>query len=178
MRTFLGIELPSHIKEEIVNSFKKFREKNPDIKYVTKENLHITLKFLGDVEEKEINKIKEISKTIAKRFSPFNAIVKGFGAFPSFSRARVVWVGLNKGRDIVSKLNYSLEQELSKIGFSAEKKEYIPHITIGRLRNARALESKEEYQSSEFLITQFTLFQSTLTPKGPIYHPLGRFKLG
>jgi len=180
MRTFIGIDLPEEIKlnlKEVVDRLKKIKEAKP----VKIENLHITLKFLGEVEEKEIEKIKERLKGCAKNFNSFDVEVKGVGVFPSEKKVRVLWIGaLDDG--YLKKLNKKIEEEMEKFGFEKEK-EFVSHITVARFKSVPNLnlikdliEKYKDFLFGKFSVKNFQLYESKLTPDGPVYKIIENFE--
>lgn len=177
-RIFIGIKIPDEISEKIIGFIKdKSISKISNLKTVEQENLHITLKFLGEVEEENVPKIiEELSST---SFSPFKVEVKNIGAFPSVEYPRVIWIGA------ISKEIYDLKKildiSLKKLKFE-EEKNFISHITIGRIKRGNLSTKikelmKENISFGEFFVNKFTLFESILTPSGPIYKNIREFKL-
>jgi len=193
MRTFIAIELSDEIRERLVQIESHLKYAGADVKWVEKDNIHLSLKFLGEVSEEKNPEIKSILDQISKTTGPFELSlnlskeVPGtffIGAFPNIDHPRVIWVGLNKGAEESKTLAERIDDELSKIGFQKESRPFAAHLTIGRVRsgkNREALSGKmKSYQFSAIscqLIESICLFQSTLTPKGPIYTKLHEMKL-
>lgn len=181
MRTFLGIDLPDEIKKnikEVIEKLKKVKE----ARTVKLENLHITLKFLGDVEEKKIELIKEKLKSSFSDFPCFEVKLKGIGVFPEEKRVRVLWIGV-EDNGILKKLNEKIERIMEKFGFEREK-EFVSHITIARFKSVpnlnfirEFLEKHRDAVFGKFKIEDFFLYESFLTPEGPIYRKIERFIL-
>ncbi|MCK4420755.1 RNA 2',3'-cyclic phosphodiesterase [candidate division WOR-3 bacterium] len=173
MRLFTAIEIPKESRESIRN-LENLIDTNASVKWVEKENLHITLKFLGEVESS--SPIEEILADVGKGVEPFYISLKNLGAFPSESNVRVLWVGVDKGSDVIKDLFRNIEDGLAQLGFQKENKNFTPHITIGRVKKGKLLfPSHIDFSYEPFLADKITLFESTLTPKGPIYTVSGRF---
>ncbi|MCM8809602.1 MAG: RNA 2',3'-cyclic phosphodiesterase [Candidatus Omnitrophica bacterium] len=180
MRTFIGIDLPENIKEnlkQVIERLKKIKEAKP----VKTENLHITLKFLGEVEEKDIDKIKEKLKKSTLDFKSFEVEVKGIGVFPSEKKTRVLWVGV-QDEGFLKKLNEKIEQAMNQFGFEKEK-DFVSHITVARFKSIPNLnfikEISEKYNNflfGKFRVISFQLFESRLMPEGPIYKIVAQFQ--
>jgi 2'-5' RNA ligase len=183
MRTFIAIELSDKIKGSLAQIQSHLKYSAADIKWVEPSNIHLTLKFLGEIDEKTCEKVKSILDEIAKSTQPFEISLKDIGVFPNIEFPRVLWVGLNKGGkesiEIADKINLEL---VNQIGFNMETRDFAAHLTIGRVRsgkNKTALkekiesfqDSEDSVQSSEKISSVF-LFQSTLTPTGPVYTKL------
>jgi len=140
----------------------------PSVKWVKKENLHITLKFLGETDKMPAieGKIKEIEG----EFSPFKVSLKGVGAFPSQKRAKILWVGVEEGVKHLTELFSTVENKVHDLGFEKEIRKFTPHITFARIKNGKySLPENTDFSFDSFSVNEVTLFKSTLTPKGPIY---------
>jgi len=173
-RLFVAVELPSELRHRL---HLLTRELPQDaIKAVEEENIHITLKFLGDVQEE---KIKEITERLGKiSFSPFHCTVSGVGVFPNQDYIRVVWAGLQNNE--ISLLAEEVERALSGIG-KKEDREFLAHITIARVRkkiDVRNFLSKHANESfGDFYISDFVLMESQLGREGPTYTVIKKFTL-
>ncbi|HID47513.1 MAG TPA: RNA 2',3'-cyclic phosphodiesterase [Methanothermococcus okinawensis] len=171
MRCFLAIELSEEIVEELENLKKNFKIEG--IKLVERENLHITVKFLGEVEEKTVEEIKNIDLSM----EPVESRIKGLGVFPRENYIRVIWVGASN----LVPLFKEVDRKLEDLNFRRER-EYIPHVTIGRvkfLRNRKLLKERIEKYRDVDIGTQYVesivLMRSILTRGGPIYEVLKRW---
>lgn len=175
MRLFIAIELPEHIKKEL-GKFKVYCQKsNVWAKWVEEKNLHITLVFLGEVEENYIYKIKEILEDIRNKFKIINTRISGHGFFPNSINPRVFFVEIDKHKEVEEIFKY-LYEKLSFLKLK-ESSSFHSHITLARLKNKRNLDKLknllEDYNYSlSFNIEKITLFKSNLTPQGPIYEKL------
>jgi len=185
MRTFIAIELSEDIKSALDQVESHLKYSGADVKWIAKENIHLTLKFLGEINDAKCEKIKSILDTIAKSTKPFYISIKDIGAFPKIDYPRVIWVGLDKGAVESTELAGKIDSELAKIGFEKETRPFSAHLTIGRVRslkNKQALKEKiTGYQlpsasSPRFSVGIVTLFQSKLTPSGSIYTKLHESK--
>jgi 2'-5' RNA ligase len=182
MRTFIAIELDKEIKEKISLIEEELRKTDADVKWVKPENIHLTLKFLGEIDEKQADKIKNILQDLAKEKQTFEMAISELGAFPKLNFPRVIWIGIKKGAENVLNIASELEEKLSKIGFPKEKRSFSGHISIGRVRSNKnrlqlieAVNKINEANQKETytqLVKNITLFKSTLTPQGPIYEAL------
>jgi len=153
-----------------------------DLKCVERDNIHVTLKFLGDVREELIGEL--IRRVSEISFKPFNVELKGVGVFPSLRRPRVVWAGISEGKEELKEVFQILESELTGIGFKPEKRRFSPHITIARIRSGRnrdhlvkVLLDRENEKLGDFNVESIRLKKSVLTPKGPIYSTLAESKV-
>lgn len=178
MRTFIAVELAKDILEKIDDFiFKTYREIDKNkISWVKKENLHITLKFLGEINENQIEVVKFVLKDVSKNFKEFTIFLEGLGFFPNLKFPKVIWIGIKKHEDKLKLLASLIEESLSKHGFLKEKKEFIPHLTIARIKQIKKINEiisyAEKYKSQTFGISEIksiTFFQSILKPEGPQY---------
>jgi 2'-5' RNA ligase len=145
---------------------------------VANENLHLTLIFLGEVNEDFLTKAKAQLTGAAKVIKPFDASLNGLGAFPSPRSPRVVWIGMDKGKDETIDLQSKVEKQLGTIGYKPEDRKFHPHLTIGRVKGvikdaAKIFETN--YSSRNFPVNSIVLFKSTLRPEGPVYEKLQEF---
>ncbi|MCH7761053.1 RNA 2',3'-cyclic phosphodiesterase [candidate division TA06 bacterium] len=191
MRTFIAIELPAKIRRkvkevqdqmqsvgwEIPNS--KVRNP-PSIKWVREENIHLTLKFLGELIEEQVQKVIRGVEETVETSVPFSISLESIGAFPSWKRANVIWVGVERGKEEVTRLQRGIEESLMKLQFKKEENPFSPHITIGRVkRGARIFDPTNlEFSTEPFLMKEISVMKSTLTPSGPIYDRLRAIPLG
>lgn len=179
MRIFIAIELSEEIRNSLALIQTHLKYSGADVKWVEKDNIHLTLKFLGDINDEKCELVKSALDKIAKSTRPFGISIKDIGAFPNIDYPRVIWVGLDKGANESKTLAVNINEELSKIGFQKDSRPFAPHLTIGRVRspkNKAALKEKmlgyEFSAVSSQRIDSMFLFQSTLTPKGPVYAKL------
>lgn len=177
MRCFLCIEIKD---PEIITKIIQFQEDlkpiNAKIKFVETENLHFTLKFLGEIDESLIKDIYSVMKKLP--FSPFPMTLQNVGTFPP-SQPRVVWVGITEGRNELATIISFLDQNLKSLGFKPEKREFSPHLTIGRVKFIgdkksfmNILEKRKDFQFGKMNATSILLKKSVLTQKSPIYTTL------
>ncbi|VVB75906.1 RNA 2',3'-cyclic phosphodiesterase [Candidatus Tiddalikarchaeum anstoanum] len=174
MRLFTAVEIPVNIRKKVQDLIDKYRKVEPCAKYVAYENIHITLKFLGDVGEKKVdNIIEELGKIKNKKFE---CRLGKIGGFPNTVHPKVVWVGLKEGADNLVNLYFGIDKATP--GFSEELKPYHPHVTLFR---CDGIVDKsifgEQFESDSFKVENFLLMKSVLTPKGPVYSVVKSFKL-
>jgi len=178
MRLFIAISLNSQLQQKLTELQEKFRARK-GIRWVKLQNIHLTLNFLGEVDEQKIPLIKKAMQKATRGVSPFSLSFDGLGTFPNLKAPRVIWLGLKSEKEVVS-LQQRLEKELSRIGFSPEKRKFQPHLTLGRVK---FLENKKEFVkrmqeleqaslSSKLRVDKIELIESKLTPQGPIYSSL------
>lgn len=177
MRTFIAIEIPVHIRDSIDTQVQAFKTMKMPIKWVGHENLHITLKFLGEIHDDKRSKLSFHLKAIAARQKVFSATLKNFGCFPHARRPRVLWIGVDKGAEHLITLTQDIEESLTQCGFPRENR-FHPHLTIGRTKKPCIVDDiiKKEFSSEPFNVDTLVMFKSTLTPQGAVYEALDTFR--
>ncbi|HIE14976.1 TPA: RNA 2',3'-cyclic phosphodiesterase [Candidatus Bathyarchaeota archaeon] len=148
-----------------------------DLRLVKPENIHVTIKFLGEVTPFMLNRIYEVMRNLS--FQPFDIEIKGLGAFPSPNYPRIIWVGIEKGSSELTSIFNMLEHSLRRLGFRSERRGFSPHLTIARVKSGRKREALthllKELAKREFGIVRarcLRLKRSILAPQGPIYSTL------
>jgi len=185
IRTFLAIELPRPLLLKIEEVLGDLRSSQADVRWVNPENLHLTIKFFGNIDESKIEPIVQSVDRLVQETPAILLRVKGMGAFPNLRNPRVIWLGFSEGKESLNSFQKKLEREFKKIGFSPEERPFHPHLTLGRMRSSRGKEDllrrMERYREEEFGEIQaekVILFKSDLRPSGPIYTPLREIRLG
>ena len=154
-------------------------------KWSSEENLHVTLNFLGDVPEVELNHVCKTVQQSVQAFQPFEMSIEGIGAFPSLEKPRIVWAGLETGKQEIIELQQSLTDGLKELGFPPEARPYQPHLTLGRIkRNSRPdaalgeqLRQFESFDAGSRMVKQVVVYSSFLDRSGPVYTPISRIQL-
>jgi 2'-5' RNA ligase len=148
-----------------------------DLKPVERENIHLTLKFLGYISESKADEVKRSMATL--KFHPFEMEIKGAGVFPSFGRISVIWVGIANGWSEIQKIYSETEKMFADLGFAKENRPFTPHITVARVRSAKNrtemaefLKSLSEKSFGSVHLEKVRLKQSVLSSKGPKYSTL------
>ncbi len=187
IRSFLAIELPKVILKKIGEIQEDLKSSHADVRWVSPEKIHLTLKFFGNIEEARIEPIVKAIENPVRNVTGFSLKVVGVGAFPRWKDPRVIWAGLSdeKGIGVLIHLQKEVETELAKIGFEPEGRVFRPHLTLGRVSSSRGREGliqrMEKYRTEEFgdlCVERVILFRSDLRPAGPIYTPLRDVRLG
>jgi 2'-5' RNA ligase len=180
-RGFIAIDIQTNKK--LLEMENEIKNSEADLKLVEPENIHITLKFLGDTDEENIDEIEEIIKNSVKGINAFNIKLKGSGVFPNKNYMKVIWIGLENAEKIIE-IAEKMDKQLENLGFTPEKRGFSAHLTIARVRSSRnkekLLQVIEKYKDAEFSIidvNSIKLKKSDLTPKGPIYTNLREIKL-
>lgn len=179
MRTFLAIELPEQIRRKVDRFIGEEKKNRLPIKWVKFENLHITLKFLGEIDDKKKQEILPALEETGNNKRSFQMNLEGIGCFPHPGNPRVLWIGVKLGHELLIDIAGELEEKLSQYGFKMEKR-FHGHLTIGRIKKFCKVDDilTKTYKSEVFPVTAITLFKSALTPQGPIYEALDKFNLG
>ncbi len=184
MRVFIAIELPGEARDGLVSLQEELKKSGADVKWVEPENIHLSLRFIGDVAEDTAEKIKERLAATAAATGAFELTMRGIGAFPGLGDPRVIWAGIDRGVEGSARLAASLEAGLQSIGIAAEEKKFHPHITLGRVRSRkngdklRKLIETTGFEAGPIIKVEYlTLFMSRLTPQGSVYTPLFKAKM-
>lgn len=183
MRTFIAIELPERIKKKIEEVQAPLRKTDTFVSWVKPTNIHVTLKFLGEVPEEKINEVFSATGKALEGAKKFTMSLKGMGAFPDFRRPRVIWIGAGSGEKELSYLANRIEEEMEKIGFPKEDRKFSAHFTIGRVKSPKNIEKLMElvklsdFQTEEIEVNEVVVMKSQLHPAGAIYTPLKKMQL-
>jgi len=189
IRAFIAVEIENpSVLSELIKVKNMISEIGADVKPVEDENIHLTIRFLGEIPAPVIEDVKRILSQLPSMFHSFEMHVYGVGAFPTPSRPRVVWAGVTTGADILHQMRKFIDSEITRRGLKEvhrDQHEFSPHITLARVRSSRNIlklvQLIEQLRDYDFGITRVTavkLKQSTLTPRGPIYRDLYVVSLG
>ncbi len=177
LRTFICIEIPDSIKERIEKLQCELRRIDAQVSWVKAANIHLTLKFLGNVPPTKSSIISAAVNRATGSCSPFQVSVGATGCFPSLRRPSVLWIGLLQMPEALSHLQKEIEDQLAREGFAREAKKFNPHLTLARLRNpqnakqvAEALTS-QGFEDESFQASEVIVMRSELSPYGSIYTP-------
>ncbi|MCX6827170.1 MAG: RNA 2',3'-cyclic phosphodiesterase [candidate division Zixibacteria bacterium] len=183
MRLFIALPLPKNIEDFLGEIIFVLKQKGGKVKWVAPKNVHLTVKFLGETGEDKIAAIKSVLQGIAEKYPPVLAAINKIGAFPDLKQPRVIWAGLTGDINILEALAGDIEKEMTQLGFPGEDKGFKAHLTLGRIKDNYGLgelaESIKSYQiaSATWQFETLVLFNSVLTPQGPIYSRLFEAKL-
>ncbi|MGQ9608202.1 MAG: RNA 2',3'-cyclic phosphodiesterase [bacterium] len=179
LRSFIAVELPNEIHDNLQKLQNNLKDSMPDVRWVKYGNIHLTLKFLGDVEVSKIEKISKSIQYVADEFSPFTISLAHIGAFPNFRKPSIIWTGVEEGAEKIVEIVEHIESSMEKLGFAREKRPFRPHLTIGRVRElkhpaimAKSLENSEIGEIGKFMVEKLSLIKSQLDPSGSIYTTL------
>jgi 2'-5' RNA ligase len=183
IRSFIAIDLPNNIQDPLDRVIQDLQAQMPHtpVRWVPARNIHLTLKFLGEVSSNNLEMLTKILQTEVPRHRCFEIKVGSLGAFPSIHRPRVIWIGVEAPMDLMS-LQRSIETETTRLGYVAEERPFSAHLTLGRVsHNASPDEVRQigeglkGYQVGLLGITnveRVRLFRSDLEPGGAVYTPL------
>ena len=179
MRLFLAVELGQATLDALEQAIEPLRTEAPDIAWVRPHKRHLTLKFLGDVDESRVAAVTEFTERVARQHRQFPMRIAGIGAFPNFRRARVVWIGVEHEARL-ELLHHDIEVAAEQVGFELEGRAFRPHITLARVRSPlpeervrRLARIARRIDFSAILhVSEITLFESTLAPDGAHYRRL------
>ena len=180
-RAFIALDIPS--SQKITELSNQIKNSGVNTKLVETENIHITLKFLGDTEEELIDKIEDCIKESLENIKPFEIKLVGTGVFPNPGYIKVLWIGIKDNGEL-KEIAKNINEKLSSLGFEKDGRGFSAHLTIARVRSAKnkekLVEIVEKYRETEFAtikVESIKLKKSELTPKGPIYTTTKEIKL-
>lgn len=180
IRAFIAIDLPIEIQQKLeqVSSQLKGRLGGVPIRWVPVGNIHLTLKFLGDVSLANLEVLQKILQAEAARYAPFEASVGDLGAFPSTRRPRVIWVRVDAPAEL-GQLQRGLEESIGRLGYTPEERGFSPHLTLGRVsrnaKNAEVLRISQVLEGTQvgilgtMQVMSLHLYRSDLQPSGAVY---------
>ena len=190
MRCFIAIDIDTEnkaamtdLQSQLIAETNKEGVKTGDVKWVKPANIHLTLKFLGEVGDRQIVDVCNIVRDVANRHKSFNLKFCSVGFFGGRS-VKVLWVGTREGENELTELQKDLEQQLAQAGWPQEQKKFSGHLTMCRVKNAKAgvklAKISEKYENFDLGMTQVNsvvVYQSQLTPKGPVYTAMDNCRL-
>lgn len=181
IRSFIAIDLPEALRKDLERLQDRLRAIGTPVSWVRPEGIHLTLKFLGDIEPATVPLIGRKLAEIAARQSPFRLQPQACGAFPTLKQMRVLWVGLNGDVDILRSLQKRIESSLGALGFQPEKRPFRGHLTLGRVKTRKpipalhkAMLDQQDFRAEAFDVTGLVLYKSDLSPKGAHYTVVDR----
>jgi 2'-5' RNA ligase len=183
MRSFIAIEVPLEVKSALAAMQRDLRATNADVSWTNCENIHLTLKFLGEIDKQQFCEIEKVCSEVAASCSSFALNINSAGVFPNVRHPRVLWVGLDGQTEILEQLQETLDRRLVSIGFDPEEKDFCPHLTLGRVKsskNVRELVASAEVYTLptlSFAVQEIVLMKSDLHPAGAQYTELAKATL-
>lgn len=183
IRTFLALELPPVIRKKVEILQRRLKQLlRGDVRWTKPDGMHLTLKFFGNISERQIAAVGEGVRDITARTTPLTLQVGSVGAFPSAKRPRVIWLGIEGDAEPLIRLQREIDEKLLDRGFEAEQRPFRPHLTLGRVGTPggvagldELVEQGDEVAAGCFTVRELTLLKSELTPRGAIYTALARF---
>jgi RNA 2',3'-cyclic 3'-phosphodiesterase len=178
VRAFVAVFPPPEVREALAEAARELPVAGK-VRLTPPANVHLTLKFLGDIPREDLGRVAEALEPLRARHEPFEAGISGFGAFPSPRKARILWAGIGEGADRLRALARDVEESLEPLGFEREDRAYVPHLTVGRARGRPvALEAAETPSPIPgFFVRQVELVESVLGKAGATYTTLAAYPL-
>ena len=191
MRLFIAAEITDEVRKNIAELIGELKETGAAVKWVEADNLHVTLKFLGWVEDRKVAELESLVEKAVTKTGGFKAKFEETGTFPAGKTPRVIWVGISEGGKELKKIADSLEGALARSGYRSEEREFSAHLTLGRVKDLPAgrqdnkgvdklKEKIEQHRDSSFgevWVNSIAIMKSNLTPKGPVYEKIKEVKL-
>jgi 2'-5' RNA ligase len=182
-RVFLAMDLPEELKEQLVAIQTRLKHHLEGVRWVRPEGIHVTLKFFGNIFDKDIDRIAEVVAPLAKDTRVVALTGEGVGAFPRLERPRVLWLRVKGDVERLVGLQGAIETKLEEYGYKKETRRFSPHLTLGRAKSSRgmiigvseAVARGDTYSAGSFVSEGLTLFKSDLTPGGAVYTALKYF---
>jgi len=182
MRLFVAAETPDSVRESIRLYMEGLKKSFGNVvKWVAPENLHVTIKFLGEVSERNAGTVKACMDSAASATEPFTLTLEGIGFFPGDGHPRVVWIGADGGCESLLEVYQNLENCLETEGFDRDDKPFSAHLTIGRVKKFKELVLPAripEFEPATFDVEGLSLVRSVLKPEGPVYETIYRSRFG
>ena len=184
IRTFISVEVPDRVKVALGDLTGGLREEGlSEVRWTRPQGIHLTLKFLGNIDPRMASGIMDGLKTAAQRTTPFQLGLGSLGVFPNIAKPRVIWMGLAGEWEQLRLLQEAVEEQTLSLRFSRDKRGFTPHLTLGRVRNSlsspkremlsQAIKTTSFPSSLSWQVREANLIHSTLTPEGAIYRKLG-----
>ncbi len=185
IRTFVAIEIAQGVRDRAARLIKELGAATSNVRWVSAQNLHLTLKFLGDVPSREVPQVIAAVGRAAATIRPFELESASAGAFPNPARPRTIWLGARSGEPEIATLHAAVEDELAKLAFRKEQRRFQPHLTLGRVRQAGAdmkqlaelIVRHADFAAGTTIVDEVVVFSSQLGPQGPTHEPMGHLPL-
>ena len=184
-RTFIGVDIGDAIRASAATLQKELAKTGAEVKWVTPESMHVTLLFLGEVDDRELHAVCKAVREAAAGEPPFPLRVSGLGAFPTPRRPKILWAGITDGAEQLQRLNLALEERMLELGcYRKEERGYTPHLTLGRVKGDRdafavapELAKRRDWDGGRTTVDEVRVFASVLEKAGPVHTVLGRGEL-
>jgi len=176
VRLFIAALLPQEIRKELSSFINALSRDIDGVRWEKPEKLHITLKFLGSVDESRIEDISSVIGQAALNYSPFVLSITEFGAFPNLKNPRVLYVGLTDSKPM-SEFQRAVEESLIELGFEKDSRKFTPHVTLGRVKKKITLQDSPKISQANVEISRIGLMKSDTRAEGSVYTALKIFEL-
>ncbi|MEJ2543430.1 MAG: RNA 2',3'-cyclic phosphodiesterase [Calditrichaceae bacterium] len=184
IRSFVAIELPDEIKSQIESYISELRKFAPKLKWVRKNSLHITLKFLGNQTPQKVENVIDTLLPLRDHCEPFEIQTKNIGAFPNQNRPRVIWLGIEAHpRELFFQAHGWIEEKMHDIGFEKEQRKFSPHLTLARIKFPTDLRElwnfveEHSFPVQSISVKEIVLMRSILKPSGAEYRQIQKYPL-
>jgi 2'-5' RNA ligase len=185
IRAFIAIEPPALLAAHLGRLQEKLKASGLKIGWVRPANIHLTVRFLGDIPAADVEKIRQALAEPLWQLAPVKISLKGLGTFPGGGRPRVVWAGTGEGREALGVLKQLVEERLAGCGYERETRPFRAHLTLGRIRGAvsstaltQAIDAFGDFETPAETVDRVTFYKSDLKPQGAVYTRLAEFRLG
>ena len=185
IRTFIAVKLPDHVIRKLAELQLDLKKYGLRVKWSRPENIHLTLKFLGDISPDDVGPVCRVVNDAVKGFTPILLYTAGVGFFSGIRRPRVLWTGISGQLALLEKLHHAIDAVLGSLGFDKDDRRFTGHLTLGRFKGQPAPESLinmmkmyKDMASDGFLVDAVSVYKSDLKPSGPIYTNLSSIQLG
>lgn len=184
MRCFVAVGMPSSVRERLAEAIEEFKKPRADVRWVPTENMHLTLKFLGATKEDIVGRITGVLSEILSSYEPFYIKISGVGCFPDMRRPKIIWAGVEESAGLID-LTRDVDAAMVGLGYTAEKRAFSPHLTIGRVKSGKGLpelmSAMDKLSAAGFgdiEVDKVTLMKSELRPAGAVYSSLAEILFG
>jgi 2'-5' RNA ligase len=186
IRTFIAIDVDKPVRDRLITLQEALGRAGTDVKWVEPENLHLTLLFLGEVDDKQVIDVCRVVSGCCGALAPFAMSLEKVGCFPNARRPRILWAGVGTGTQEIVALHDQLEGPLMDLGcYRREERQYTPHLTVGRIKTdkvtfklSEGIAKNQGWKGGETTVREVLVMSSQLTPDGPEYTVMSRAKLG
>ena len=185
MRLFFAVDIPHDIRQAAGEAASAMSTPKGMVKWTRPDNIHLTLKFLGEAPSDKLEAIITAARKVASAYKGMEVEVCGMGVFPDNRKPRIIWLGTKGETDRLGQLADELDEAMAQVEFEREKRPFSPHLTIGRVRDPKAgkmiggaLAKHQQTVFGSFHVEKFNLYESQLAPQGPIYTVVSQFWLG
>ncbi len=187
IRTFIAIPLGNEVSRATIRLIERVRQPSDGIKWVPTDNLHLTLKFLGEVDNTEVPAVCDVVHDVCAGRDPFELHFAGTGGFPSIDRPRVLFVGIEDSTETLTQIATELDRDYADLGFKPESRDYTPHLTLGRTKSGsrragdeviERLRNEQQTEIGRMVVDSVQVIASFLDKKGPTYQVMDTIELG